>query len=156
MNELCRRANPVSTRTADVPVPLHSLAHCKPATCSMLIVRTLFYVVVLYAACVAGLLRIRAHNGVITLPGKATRLLQPLPWAALLSAVAIAIPTTLQFVFPSVLALFRRDASAFWAGDWWRLLTPLLVQDGGVRGSIFNLLSLLLVGSVAERLWGSG
>jgi hypothetical protein len=27
------------------------------------------------------------------------------------------------------------------------------VQDGGLSGSIFNLVSLVLVGSVAERLW---
>ena len=38
-------------------------------------------------------------------------------------------------------------------GDWWRLISPLFVQDGGVIGTIFNLVSLALVGSLAERIW---
>jgi membrane associated rhomboid family serine protease len=69
--------------------------------------------------------------------------------------LAVAVPTTLQFFFPSVLTLFERDYMRFLAGDWWRLITPLFVQDGGISGSIFNLVSLLLVGSAAEQLWGS-
>lgn len=48
-----------------------------------------------------------------------------------------------------------RDYSRFLAGEWWRLITPLFVQDGGVTGSLFNLVSLFLVGCVAERHWGS-
>jgi len=77
------------------------------------------------------------------------------PYATLALTIAIAIPTTLQFFFPSVLQEFERDYIKFLAGDWWRIITPLFVQDGGVSGSIFNLVSLVLVGSVAERLWGS-
>jgi len=69
--------------------------------------------------------------------------------------LAVAVPTTLQFFFPSVLTLFERDYMRFLAGDWWRLITPLFVQDGGISGSIFNLVSLLLVGSASEQLWGS-
>jgi membrane associated rhomboid family serine protease len=34
------------------------------------------------------------------------------------------------------------------------LVTPLFVQDAGITGSIFNLVSLALVGTVAEQLWG--
>ena len=51
--------------------------------------------------------------------------------------------------------MFERDYRRFLAGDWWRLITPLFVQDGGVSGSIFNPVSLLLVGTIAEKLWGS-
>ncbi|HEY2828177.1 MAG TPA: rhomboid family intramembrane serine protease [Pirellulales bacterium] len=121
---------------------------------SMDMFRLLLYVIVLYGACTAGLFRIRAQSGLTRHSTKLTQLMRQLPWATLLLIVAIGIPTTLQFFFPSILMLFRRDASAFLAGDWWRVLTPLFVQDGGVSGSIFNLLSLLFVGSVAEHLWG--
>jgi membrane associated rhomboid family serine protease len=69
--------------------------------------------------------------------------------------LAIAIPTTLQFFFPTLLQLFERDYERFLAGDWWRLVTSLFVQDGGIGGSIFNLVSLILLGVVAEKLWGS-
>jgi membrane associated rhomboid family serine protease len=120
----------------------------------MNVFRLVLYVVVLYGACVAGLFRIRAQNSSKHYT-KQTHIARQLPWATLLLTVAIGIPTTLQFFFPSILVLFRRDATAFWAGDWWRVLTPLFVQDGGLSGSIFNLLSLLIVGSISERLWGS-
>jgi rhomboid protease GluP len=77
------------------------------------------------------------------------------PYATLLLMLAITVPTTLQFFFPIILQMFERDYARFLAGDWWRILTPLFVQDGGVSGSIFNLVSLLLVGIVAEKIWGS-
>ena len=34
-------------------------------------------------------------------------------------------------------------------------ISPLFFQDGGITGAIFNLISLALVGSVAERIWNS-
>ena len=37
---------------------------------------------------------------------------------------------------------------------WWRLATALFAQNGGIAGTVFNLVSLLLVGAVAERAWG--
>ena len=116
--------------------------------------RPLLFVTVLYGACVAGVLRIRAEAGASTRAAKLP-MTQRLPWATLILTVAIAIPTALQFAFPSLLTLFRRDAGAIRSGDWWRVITPLFVQDGGVSGSIFNLVSLIVVGTVAERLWGS-
>jgi len=46
--------------------------------------------------------------------------------------LTVAVPTTLQFFFPSVLTLFERDYMRFLVGDWWRLITPLFVQDGAL------------------------
>jgi membrane associated rhomboid family serine protease len=77
------------------------------------------------------------------------------PLATLLLFVMVAVPTALQFFFPVILSALERDYARFFSGEWWRVITPLFVQDGGVAGSIFNLISLLLVGGVAERLWGS-
>jgi membrane associated rhomboid family serine protease len=34
-------------------------------------------------------------------------------------------------------------------------VTSLFVQDGGLGGTVSNLVSLLLVGALAERRWGS-
>lgn len=116
--------------------------------------RPLLYVCALYGACIAGALRIRREPG-SSMPAAKSLTMWRRPWATLFLVAAIAIPTTLQFAFPSLLLLLRRDAEAFRAGDWWRVVTPLFVQDGGVSGSAFNLLSLIVVGTVAERLWGS-
>ena len=69
--------------------------------------------------------------------------------------MAIALSTTLQFFFPAILSALQRDYVRFVGGEWWRVITPLFVQDGGIAGSIFNLVTLLLVGAVAEYLWGS-
>ncbi len=114
----------------------------------------LLYIIVLYGAFIAGEIWGRTENGSSISSTEPANFSHP-PWATLSLFVAIGIPTTLQFFFPYILTLFRRDTVAFLAGDWWRVITPLFVQDGGVSGSIFNLVSLLIVGSIAERLWGS-
>jgi membrane associated rhomboid family serine protease len=71
------------------------------------------------------------------------------PWGAALWC-AVAIPSVLQFAIPVMLQLGRRDASA--VGQWWRLLTSMFLQDGGVPGTVFNLvtlaISVVLVGAV--------
>src|SRR5690242_20226281 len=75
------------------------------------------------------------------------------PQATLLLLLAIGIPSILQFFIPTMLSTFQRDFERFLQGDWWRLISPLFVQDGGGSGTIFNLISLALLGSVAERIW---
>ena len=108
---------------------------------------SVLYVAGLYGAYLAGSLFLRTQS---TNPTR-----RQLPYATLLLTLTIAIPTILQFFFPALLQMFERNYERFLAGDWWRIITPLFVQDGGLSGSIFNLVSLVLVGSVAERLWDS-
>lgn len=107
---------------------------------------SVLYTVGLYGAYLAGSLYLRTQSN------RQTE--RQVPYATLLLTLAIAIPTTLQFFFPSLLQMFERDYTRFLAGDWWRILTPLFVQDGGLGGSIFNLVSFVLVGTVAEKIWG--
>jgi membrane associated rhomboid family serine protease len=111
------------------------------------------YILGLYCAYAAGSIFLRARS-IQPLHSSKTSAFH-LPRATLLLVLVVAVPTTLQFFFPAILSLFQRDYARFLGGDWWRLLTPLFVQDGGVAGAIFNLISLLLVGSVAEQLWDS-
>lgn len=77
------------------------------------------------------------------------------PRVTSLLLLAIAIPSFLQLLFPVLLSTFERDYQRFLHGDWWRLISPLFVQDGGVSGTIFNLIGLALVGSVAEGIWNA-
>jgi len=111
----------------------------------MSLLLVLLYVIGLYGAFIAGSMQRRTNHF-------ASRF--HFPRATLLMTLAIAIPTTLQFFFPVILNNFERDTMRFLSGDWWRIITPLFVQDGGLAGSVFNLVSLLLVGSAAEQLWG--
>jgi hypothetical protein len=57
-----------------------------------------------------------------------------------------------QLIFPQLLLLFRRDASRIFAGDWWRIATALIFQDGGLVGGITNIVTLFWIGSVAEQV----
>ena len=70
--------------------------------------------------------------------------------------VIVGVPSLLQLtVAPQLLGLLQRDAGRISQGEVWRLGTALVVQDGGVPGTVFNLVSLLVVGLVVERRWGA-
>lgn len=55
---------------------------------------------------------------------------QRLPIITLAVLVITGIGTALQLMFPGVFPALRRDPAALKAGEWWRLVTPLLVNDG--------------------------
>src|SRR6185312_8068668 len=49
----------------------------------------------------------------------------------------------------------RRDADQILHhGEVWRLVTSLAVQDGGVAGTVFNLLLLVWIATLAKTLLG--
>jgi membrane associated rhomboid family serine protease len=78
------------------------------------------------------------------------------PVATITALVVVGVPTLLQLsVVPSLLSNLERDRTAIGDGQVWRLVTSLVVQDGGRAGSIFNLASLAIVGVIAERVWGA-
>jgi hypothetical protein len=66
----------------------------------------------------------------------------PVATAAVLMATAVL--TVLQFPFPGVRLALWRDPDALAAGQWWRLVTPLFVQDDRVSLLGFGLGALLL------------
>lgn len=80
----------------------------------------------------------------------------PRPWATLVAVVVVAVPSLVQLsVAPGLLAAWERDPGATAQGQAWRLVTALLVQDGGWTGTVFNLAILLWIGVMAESTWGS-
>ncbi len=86
-------------------------------------------------------------------PGRAsTTPAVPVLTAAVLG-VTVAVSIT-GLINESVLLMLRRDAIALSDGQLWRLLTSLLVQDGGVAGTVVNLVGLALVGIAVERRLG--
>jgi membrane associated rhomboid family serine protease len=70
--------------------------------------------------------------------------------AAILGAMFAA-----QYAIPGLFALLAREPSMWRSGQLWRALSALFVQDGGMAGAFFNLATLLILGSVAERRMGS-
>lgn len=76
-------------------------------------------------------------------------------FTVVLIAVTAAI-TALQFVYPGLLELFKRNPQALGAGEIWRVLTPMFVQPAGVSQCIANALLLLAFMWMVERLYGRG
>jgi rhomboid protease GluP len=96
---------------------------------------------------------IRAGLGLVAQRGRSGR---RIPIATIAAAVVVGVPTVLQLTLvPALLDNLERDRASIAGGEAWRLLTSLVVQDGGWAGSIFNLVTLVVVGAVAERVWGA-
>lgn len=75
----------------------------------------------------------------------------PLTLAVFVVTASVSIAGLLD---EHLLHTLRRDGDAISSGQAWRLITSLVVQDGGVPGTLFNLLGLLAVGAFAERALG--
>jgi membrane associated rhomboid family serine protease len=115
---------------------------------------TVLYLAVPYSAFGAGMMArgepgLRATRAVARQSGR-------VPVATIALCCLVAIPSLLQLRYPRLLTSLQRDRELILQhGEWWRVLTALVVQDGGAAGLIGNLLVLALVGVVAERIWGS-
>jgi hypothetical protein len=72
-----------------------------------------------------------------------------------LTVIAVAVATVaavVQYAVPSAVPLLQRDPGGLPAGQWWRLVTPLLVQTLGWYQVLANLVTLALFGVLAEWL----
>ncbi|WP_435203288.1 rhomboid family intramembrane serine protease [Janibacter sp. GS2] len=97
-----------------------------------------------YVAAFAGV-RLAVARGANGLgPGRVT--------AALVAVVAVS--SVIGLAMPSVLHILERNTGRIEQGEVWRLVTALFQQDGGVIGTLGNLVVLLVIGSVYEHLVG--
>ncbi|WP_158550725.1 rhomboid family intramembrane serine protease [Geodermatophilus sp. TF02-6] len=77
------------------------------------------------------------------------------PWATLAALLVVGVPSLLQLtVAPGLLGALQRTPTELADGQLWRLVTSLVVQDGGWPGAVFNLAALAVVGATAEQVWG--
>jgi membrane associated rhomboid family serine protease len=106
----------------------------------------LAYVIVLFGAAAAGARLAIEHQLRESRPS----------WATITLFVVVAIPSAVGLALRTVGDALERDADRIGDGQLWRLVTALVQQDGGVAGMLFNLVALLALGSVAERLLGPG
>ena len=74
-----------------------------------------------------------------------------LPIAALVLLVLLTIGALTEMIWPGALDVLRNDSSN---PGWWRPLTAPFVQDDGVAGAIFNLVTAGVVLALAEWHWG--
>lgn|GEM_PF-898148 len=65
-------------------------------------------------------------------------------------AVTLAVSVT-ALLSPALMNASTRDLPQLRAGQWWRVVTPVLVQPSGWGQLVFNLLGLLVVGIALQR-----
>lgn len=80
---------------------------------------------------------------------------RPFPFVALVIVLVVGIPSLLQFAVPGIGDALRRDPDlTLHHGQWWRLITSIAAQDGGLVAAAFNLVVIAFVVTVAEWVWG--
>lgn len=80
------------------------------------------------------------------------KLYQPLPIVTLIVAGIHLLFILWQTTQPSLYFALQRDGGQLASGEWWRILTPIFVHDGGLLGAGLSLLILLVLGAVVEKL----
>ncbi|HEY0542845.1 MAG TPA: rhomboid family intramembrane serine protease [Actinoallomurus sp.] len=73
----------------------------------------------------------------------------PVATAAVFGVTALS--NVLQVLVHGTLARLERTPAGL-HGDWWRSVTSLFVQDGGVAGTLSNLAFLVAAGAIAEQV----
>ncbi|HYQ67027.1 rhomboid family intramembrane serine protease [Actinophytocola sp.] len=78
-----------------------------------------------------------------------------LPIISATAAGVAVVAAVVQYTVPAAAPTLQRgDFTLVTSGEWWRLVTPLLVQTLGWYQVVTNLVTLALVGAVAERSVG--
>jgi len=84
------------------------------------------------------------------------RLRAPRPAALALFAV-VAVPSLIELGWHGIYtALYRAPDQIKVHHEYWRLVTGSIVQDGGLEGTIFNLVILFVIATLAVYAWGPG
>jgi membrane associated rhomboid family serine protease len=79
---------------------------------------------------------------------------RPKPIVATTAVGVAVVAAIVQYAVPSVVPVLQREPGVLAAGQWWRSVTPLLVQTLGWYQVATNLVTLALVGVIAERQLG--
>lgn len=75
-----------------------------------------------------------------------------IPWAAItVTAIAIAAVLT-QLLWPPTMGALDADPGK---AGWWRPLTSTFMQNGGVSGTLWNIVTLAVIAALAEWIWGA-
>ncbi|QDO89593.1 rhomboid family intramembrane serine protease [Ornithinimicrobium ciconiae] len=94
--------------------------------------------------------------GWTALRGALTALPTP-PWWAILLWCVVAVPSLVQLLWaPGLLAWGQRDNAAVSEGQWRRLATSIVLQDGGWGGTVFNLVMLAVTLLLVAQVWRPG
>ena len=79
------------------------------------------------------------------------------PWLTIVLVVVIGIPSIGQYAgWPAAGDALRREPElTLQHGEWWRVLTSLLAQDGGVVAAVFGLVVVAIAITFSTWIQGS-
>ncbi len=84
-------------------------------------------------------------------PGEG-RARRPVLTAAVFAVTLVTSVTALAS--PVLMDLFTRDLTRLHAGEWWRIVTPVLVQPSGWGQLVFNMVGIAVIGAALQRRLG--
>ncbi len=76
------------------------------------------------------------------------------PVVTMIVVIVTTVLSVLQFPYPQVLGALWRNPAQIAAGQWWRLVTALFVQDDAVWQIVVVLALVAAVGVLVERVYG--
>ncbi|WP_197084981.1 hypothetical protein [Saccharothrix sp. ST-888] len=98
----------------------------------------------------AGLMVLMFKAG-LALIGEGTVGRRRLPWTAIgLTAVALGGVLT-QLCWSGAMDAFDSDPAK---SGWWRVITSVFMQNGGIGGATWNIATLAVIAALAEWFWG--
>jgi membrane associated rhomboid family serine protease len=77
------------------------------------------------------------------------------PIATVVATVVAVLGAIAQTIDPQLLELLRRDVDGLRAGEWWRLVSPVLVSSAGWGQMVFNTATIAVMGVLVERRFGT-
>jgi membrane associated rhomboid family serine protease len=80
---------------------------------------------------------------------------RPIPKTTLAVFTVTAIATALTFAYPHLIAALERTPTMLAHYEWWRFITPVLINPEGWLQIVANAVGLLVLGAIVEREFNS-
>ncbi len=74
-----------------------------------------------------------------------------IPWLTGAVGAATLVVSVAALTSPTLMQVMTRDLGQLRTGQWWRIITPVLVQPDGWGQLVFNLLGVVVVGAALEH-----
>ncbi|WP_234332164.1 hypothetical protein [Streptomyces sp. NRRL S-87] len=87
----------------------------------------------------------------VCLIGEDTVRRRPVPWVAVGLTVVAVGAVVVQLCWAGAMDALDGDPRK---SGWWRVVTAVFMQNGGLFGALWNIITLAVVGALAEWFWG--
>ncbi|MEV6685043.1 hypothetical protein AB0N28_06845 [Streptomyces sp. NPDC051130] len=96
-------------------------------------------------------LMVLMFKGGLALLGEDTLRRRPVPWAAIALTALVVAGLVTQLCWSGAMDALDSDPSKT---GWWRPVTSVFMQNGGLFGDAWNLATLAVIAALADWFWG--